>query len=278
LSVKSTRQPRPERSPLPDLRYERHLAKVIEELESSLDTTFQLSPFRSLNRRFVIACSPRTGSHLLGQSLNEYGGVVREFFHAKQINRVCSKQGFLTLEEYCAFIVNKWAKGGVFGVKGAIQILAPLTLASEIPDYISDWRFVFLQRTDVVKQAISLFLASLTGSYKASKQPAREVVDEDFNGRKIATMAGNALAVNATWEEFFSQFAIEPLRVTYEELAADPPQVAARTAEFLDLRGPPIADKRLLRPAVKVQATTLNERWARRFHEEGWRFGEDALR
>lgn len=160
----------------------------------------------------------------------------------------------------------------MFGVKGIMHVMAPLVLAGEIPDFVAEWKFVFLTRTDLVKQAISQVVAELTGSYRSSKEPTREVTDKDFNGKKIAALASKKLEMNSDWEDVFKFLRIEPFRVTYEELAADPPGVAAATAKFLDLSGPPITKERFLFPPVEVQATALNERWARRFHEEGWRF------
>ena len=251
-------------------RYERIVSNAITQLSGSLSVTFHSSPFRNLSQRFVIACSPRTGSHLLCQGLLDHGAVVDEFLNVDRIEKVSAKNDISSVQEYCVFIVKKFGVSGVFGVKGGPPIMAPLVLSQEVPNFTSDWKFVFLKRTDILKQSISLYIAGLTGSFTSSKRPTRELTDEDFDGAKIANLIARRIEINDAWEEAFSFYAVEPLRITYEELASDAPGIIARTAEFLDLRGPPITNKRFLLPPFEVQATALNARWENRFREEGW--------
>ena len=165
-----------------------------------------------------------------------------------------------------------------FGVKGPIQIIGPLSLAKEIPEFLSDWKFVYLKRHNIVQQAISEVIAKTTGAYRSSKRPARVLADEEYDGARIARTVKQRLAANSTWEAMFNALGIEPLRLSYEELAADPDAIAATAAGYLGLRGPPITDARFLSPPLQVQATELNARWERRFYDEGWQFDGDSQR
>ncbi|MBA3811685.1 MAG: hypothetical protein H0X27_08615 [Caulobacteraceae bacterium] len=249
-------------------RYEQHLRRIKKELADILDVSFTASPFRALNNRFLVACSARSGSHLLCHGLMEHGAVVREHFDPKQIKRLSFRWEKHTLEAYCRTLVRRFAPRGVFGVKGGIQILAPLMLAGEIPDHLADWRFVYLSRADGLKQAISHFIATQTGAFKATAEPTRTLTDQDFDGKKIAGMVRRNRAINVEWEEFFADHGIEPIRVVYEEMVADMPGTVGRVARGLDLRGPPAPGEST--PPVKRQATSLNADWGARFLAEGW--------
>jgi LPS sulfotransferase NodH len=276
LSVAPSREPSLQRAAAPGSRYEQYLTRFMKDLDISVETKSRsLFPFRSLKKRFVIACSPRTGSHLLCEGLRDHGAGVQEFFEIARIHKTCLHRGILSLDAYCEFIVRRFSIDGVFGVKGPLQIMAPLALMGEIPGFVTDWGFVYLKRSDVIKQAISELIAVLTGSFKSSTEPSRVLTDEDFDGARIAATADRKIAMNAAWEEMFEFFGIEPLRITYEELAADPQAVTARTADYLELTGPPVTDKRFMAPPLQVQATALNVRWEERFYHEGWCFGEE---
>jgi LPS sulfotransferase NodH len=73
---------------------------------------------------------------------------------------------------------------------------------------------------------------------------------------------------NGILEETFALFGIEPMRITYEELAVDPPGVAAAAAAYLGLKESPISDRRFVKPPMERQASELNARWEARFLEE----------
>ncbi|MBA3810386.1 MAG: hypothetical protein H0X27_01850 [Caulobacteraceae bacterium] len=252
--------------------YEEHVRRIKRELADIVDVSFRASPFRTLKTRFLVACSARSGSHLLCESLADHGAAAREAFDAKWIAARCRQWRLRSLEAYCQALIGRLAPNGVFGVKGGIQILAPLELAGELPRHLADWRFVFLKRQDSLKQAISQYIASSSGSYRSSKAPRRILTDDDFDGRKIATMARGRQLINAEWEQFFTAHGVEPHRVDYEDMIVDLPGVVARVTEYLDIHGPPIP-ARLRPPPFERQATELNSRWEARFKAEGWSIG-----
>lgn len=259
----------------PEAVFNRHMAKVSDQIAARLDITFKSNPFRTLGKRVAIAASARSGSSLLCQSLQAHGGIIQEFFHLQRIDREIAVQPITSLEQYLEAIFKEYAIGGTFGIKGALAILAPMMLAKEMPDFAAEWRFVYLKRTDALKQAISHYIADLTGSWRSGKA-GREMTDDDFDGERIAFLANGHRSTNTRWEEAFDLLGIKPLCVTYEELSADTEAVAARAAAFLGLDGPPVTDKRFLAQPLEVQANAFNARWEARFLEEGWQTGEEG--
>ncbi|MBA3810796.1 MAG: hypothetical protein H0X27_03950 [Caulobacteraceae bacterium] len=256
---------RPEPAVEPGGPYRERLEAKAIQLAEVVDVAFTANPFRALNHRYVIAASARTGSNLLCERLRAHGAVVQELFHTTRIKKALAAQRLNSLQGYCEKMVKRYGADGTFGVKGSFDVLAPFALAGEIPDHIADWRFVYLTRGDLIKQAISHFVAEKSGSWRSVKEGV-PLEDSDYDGTRVARLVERHKRGNALWEDLFSVHRIDPFRVTYEQLAADPPGAAAHVAAFLGLHGEAIAKKS--NPPLVKQATSLNARWEARFREE----------
>ncbi len=248
--------------------YRERLAAIGGQIAARLKVDPRDNSFQGLERRFVIAHAPRVGSHLLCEGLLSHGAVVEEFFEVARIHAVSARMGFSTLGQYCEWLLGAYAAAGVFGVSGGVKALVPLAMTGEIPANVSRWRFVHLTRRDFVRQAVSELIARRTGAYKSSRAPSRVLTADDYDPQRLRRLIDASQTVNAAWEGAFEIHRIEPLRLTYEALAADPPAVAAQAAAFLELDGPPVTDDRFLAAPLKQQATGLNEAWASRFRVE----------
>lgn len=180
------------------------LKRVKRELAAKVDVTFTANPFRSLDRRFMILFASRSGSHLLCEGLREHGGVADGFFHLNRMER----SGARTLQGYLETVIRKNTVAGTFGVKGGSYILAHLSLAGEFPDFISEWGIVYLTRQNVVRQAISRFVASQTGAWASSTLAKRILSDDDFDHAKIAGLVNACERVNTECERIFKTYGL----------------------------------------------------------------------
>ncbi len=174
----------------------------------------------------------------------------------------CRARGFASLQEHLDYTLERFAKNGQFGVKGSAQALTPLFLAGEVPVHFADWSIIYLYREDIVRQAISQFKAQLSGSWRSSQSAAREVVDGDYDGARIAAIITSLMRAERLWEDVYANFDLQPMRLTYEALAADPEGAGRRVARLAGLAGEPLP---LRGEPVTVQANELNERWRHRF-------------
>jgi LPS sulfotransferase NodH len=226
-------------------------------------------PFAGVAKKLMICCTSRTGSTLLCQKLRTYGVPADEYFNPDLLPGHRDRSGAGNYVELCAYLASAYAPRSIFCTKGTFQAVMPLYLAGEYPQALGEWRFVFLTRVNLVRQAISMLLAQKRLSYFPWHPPVREVTDADYSTREIAATIDNITVGNAWWEKFFAQFGITPFRLTYEELAADPDGAAARVADDCGLERYPLppSDSPASREDLQ-QITPFNAAWEQRFRED----------
>lgn len=140
--------------------------------------------------------------------------------------------------------------------------------------------FVHLSRRDTVAQAVSLARAEQSGiwhrradgSVLEGGAAARPTA---YDRARIAALAGELRRDEAAWGAVFGSGSIRPLRLAYEDVAAEPRAALARVLDALGLdpgaaRGVPVGTARL--------ADADSRAWARRFREEGARRAARRLR
>lgn len=187
---------------------------------------------------------------------------------------------------------------GVFGAKLMWNYLGDFVgLLRNIPEYRSlplrdlfgevfpELTFVRVVRANKIRQAVSLWKAVQTASWKQSgeeQEPGSPQITEDddsppykafleehrpqlsFHYRAIEHLLGQILQYEASWDAFFEHIRIKPVLVLYENFAADYEQSTLNILERLGLDPP--ADL-TLEPRMKSQSDGINDDWARRYSE-----------
>jgi LPS sulfotransferase NodH len=98
--------------------------------------------------------------------------------------------------------------------------------------------YIHLSRHDKVAQAVSLLKAQQGGLWhRAADGTERErlapPVTLVYDANRLARLVYELETDDAAWNRWFSQFGIEPLRLTYELLAAAPQAVLAQVLSAL---------------------------------------------
>jgi LPS sulfotransferase NodH len=227
------------------------------------------TPFKRVDKKFVIAFTPRVGSTLLCQNLFKYGVFVAEFFNPLHLEAATHTPQVSDCGALCTNLVERYALNGAWGLKAHVQSMVPLFLAAEFPANIKDWRFVYLSRDNVVRQAISQVIAEIRQSWSSWNETKRKVTDADYSHAAIAQAILSNRLSKESWETFFALYGIEPLRLAYEQIVADPAAAAARVAAHCGLE--PGGQERVQEfddPPLKPQTTALNAAWESRFKQE----------
>ena len=120
------------------------------------------------------------------------------------------------------------------GIDGLAGLPVPDLLARVFPNL----RYVRITREDKIRQAVSLWRAVQTQAWQhdgASRDAAAEPV---FSFRAINYLVRLLTAHDASWDAYFLGLGIEPLKLTYEELAEAHEPVIRRTLEHIGIDVP----------------------------------------
>ena len=153
-------------------------------------------------------------------------------------------------------------------------------LAELLPEVFPELTFVRVVRANKVRQAVSLWKAVQTATWREDQASAKAASVEDegappyrgfieehrpqlrFHYRAIDHLLGQVLAEEASWDAFFEHSCIEPVLVLYENFAA---AYEASTLNLLDRLGLSPPDGFAFEPRMKRQSDRVNDDWTKRY-------------
>jgi LPS sulfotransferase NodH len=94
---------------------------------------------------------------------------------------------------------------------------------------------------------------------------AGERAQPTFSFRAINYLVRLLTAHDASWDAYFLGLGLEPLTLTYEELAEAHEPVIRKVLDHIGVEVPTTLG--IDRPRLKIQADDLSERWVARVHE-----------
>src|SRR3984885_2182235 len=147
------------------------------------------------------------------------------------------------------------------GVEGMADRALPELLGRAFPGL----RYIQITRENKVRQAVSLWKAVQTQTWKREPGVQERPVELVFSFRAINYLVRLLTAHDASWDAYFLGLGYEPLKVTYEELAESTDAVIRRVLEHLGIPVP--ADLVVTAPGLSVQADAISEDWVRRVDE-----------
>ncbi len=160
-----------------------------------------------------------------------------------------------------------WGYLGDFGtllrsIEGMGELPLPALLSRAFPGL----RYIQITREDKVRQAVSLWKAVQTQAWRREDDERGPIGEPMFSFRAINYLIRLLTAHDASWDAYFLGLGQPPqLKVTYEELAADPEPVVHRVLDHLGIPAPePLP---LGAPRLSVQADSLSEEWVGRVLE-----------
>jgi LPS sulfotransferase NodH len=224
---------------------------------------------RNVRNKALIACTSRTGSTLLCAQLQMLGIDAQEYFNLELAVRDASFAGDAhTIREYAdnlakTAVLNKW-----FVTKGALETFLFLCYLGEFPEHSAEWKFVYLRRRNLIRQSISMEIASRTQQWHARLLPRDVIGPADYSFESLWKHMQYILSANAQWERVFTLLGISPHRVLFEDFVADASTEMRSVAKYL---GVSTAKPSAAKPAVLLplsQSTSLNDHWERRFRQE----------
>ena len=161
-------------------------------------------------------------------------------------------------------------------------------LAELMPAVFPELTFVRVVRANKVRQAVSLWKAVQTATWREDQASAKAAsVEEDgsppyrsfaeahrpqlrFHYRAIDHLLEGLLIEEASWDAFFEHSGIKPILVLYENFAADYEASTLNLLDRLDLTCPEGFE---FEPRMKKQSDRVNDDWTKRYSQ--LRLGRD---
>jgi trehalose 2-sulfotransferase len=120
-------------------------------------------------------------------------------------------------------------------------------------------RLIWVRRDDTVRQAISLWRAMQTQSWRAEDRAGSREPRYSFTA--LRHLADLLEAQEAAWERFLAGATGPVLALTYEDIAADPGAAVRRSLEHIGGEATALAAL----PAMRRQADERSDAWAERY-------------
>ena len=179
---------------------------------------------------YAVCCTTRSGSSFLCSLLKSAGlGEPDEYLNRTKgglpiWTQCIGMTGPFTDGKHITALIAKYSKNGVFGVKTARtawhKILATRVATSA----------VFLRRRDTLRQAISLYRAEKSGSFRDAGAFHRAV---PFDETAILAAQDRVIAANGRWSDYLGRLDNMPLSVFYEDVVANPLGAVLKIRDFL---------------------------------------------
>jgi LPS sulfotransferase NodH len=130
--------------------------------------------------------------------------------------------------------------------------------------------FVHLTRPDKLSQAVSYVKAQQSGLWHRAADGSElerlsPSADPVYDFAALKDCRDQFIQFDRDWNDWFAEQAIEPLRLSYNDLCADPQTELKRVLTALDL--PPSAANPV-QPGVAKLADSINADWIKRFQDQ----------
>jgi len=135
---------------------------------------------------------------------------------------------------------------------------------SKVFDLLQPDCFVYIKRRDIVGQAVSYYLASVTGDWFHSTEERSIIYSFEGIGEKYRSI----LRQYEAWDMCFSRMNLTPHEIWYEDVLVEPESIFTSMSVWMDVENLEVEKGRLV-PQPRRQGGEKNLIWADRFVKSG---------
>lgn len=121
--------------------------------------------------------------------------------------------------------------------------------------------WIWIRRTDEIRQAISWTRAVQTNAWNSDNTPGPR--EPTYDAEQIRKYLELCRRYDTAWQQYFADAGIEPLALVYEGLDANYDATVRRVLSYLGVEDVPVPA-----PPIRRQSDALNEEWRQRFLAE----------
>jgi LPS sulfotransferase NodH len=208
------------------------------DLVDLIGAEFDRPPQAPARKTLIICSAPRTGSYELCRLLAAAGlGIPHEYFHPQFSPTLAARWGLtdplspLGIAAYIEALRRRRASGGVFASKIQHWQFDKFLRNSHGAMLFDGALTIHLFRADAAAQFASYRRACVSGRWDFSPRVTSEPRPDTIEG--AIAMLDELLAEDAGFRRMFALAGINPMFVTFEDLARDPRHVVKTVARAL---------------------------------------------
>lgn len=238
--------------------------KASKELDGS-----HISPDKiPLKGMFTIAFTSRTGSSHLCRTIETRYQVdnMGETMNPHRLATVQKRRDLGTLAEAAEFVINRNSPAGWFAFKGGPKALVAAEKMGLMDANKEQTHFAFLQRRNILAQALSVFKAKKSGQYHSIQEITNVVSEDDYDYDGIAQHVNVVMKANKRLLSYFEASKFPHSYLEYERFEAGD---WSHVETLLDNMGMPRrTDPEEARPPLEKLDRSISEIWEERFRKE----------
>lgn len=215
----------------------------------------------------VIASTGRCGSHMLGHALYKTGcfGFPLEYANAANLaewKRRLKKDDFYGVMDEIQR--RRTSPNGVFGIKIHYPHIKQFGGLDGLMKAFPNAYYVLLSRKNILRQAVSLSIASQSGVWISGQKPVEKKPVYDFD--HINRCLRETIINNASWRYALAAGGCNYIEMDFDHVRSD---ISGTVKGIADFMGVDVKSSRIPEEQVtKNQSESVNEEWARRFVSE----------
>ena len=194
------------------------------------------------------------------RATGRFSGFGEPFNHELVIER-SNEFGLDSMEDYLHWLMEDIRRPGTqFGMKASLDQVLMLLHSGAVPRYFSNCKWIFVQRVDVLSQAISLSIARQTNQWHSFEKSSDVEPSYDFGHirhtvAEISDIYSNSLSL-------ISMLGLNIYHLTYEQFLQDIEEETRRLAAYLGENEVSINPARL---RLRKQGNAINQDFKSRF-------------
>ncbi|MGR4068625.1 Stf0 family sulfotransferase [Billgrantia sp. C5P2] len=212
----------------------------------------------------IIASTGRCGSHMLGHALHETNRFGFPLEYANPANLLEWKRR-LKKDELQAVMAEikrrRTSPNGVFGIKLHYPHIKLFGGFDNVAKCFPDAYYILLSRKDLLKQAVSLSIASQTGVWIAGQKAVSD--DPHYEFAHIDKCLRETILNNASWRYTLAANGCNYIEMNFDDVRHDLVRSINDIANFMGVEIDPIEIPR--EPVTKKQSDLRNAEWEKRF-------------
>ena len=231
--------------------------------------------------RICLMCmTPRSGSTFFSEALTKTGllGSSGEWFNANpgsNIEKMVKLYGCQTREELLdAIYIHSATDNGVAIIKGDFHQCLPFIFDDLFERHFGHVKWVQLTREDLLAQAISRYIGTVTQSWSSIQEVKND--DVPYDREEIGKQLEFLIEMEGGWKRFFNSRHISAVTMSYEQLNRNLSARVEQVGKMMKVKVKTEVTSDDLR--LKKQATDRNQKWARRYAKETRKLIQKAAR